>query len=75
MRRGGGPGSIGRAEQRVDRLTGNVAVDESLRETFRDVGRTLDVEGVPGQCQGQWTISVEKHPSATPPEFVAGSVE
>lgn len=59
----------------MDRLARTFAVDEGLRETFRDVGRAIDVEGIPCQCQGQGTIGVEKCPGATPSEFVAGAVE
>ena len=60
-------------EDGMDGITGNVAVNENLRETFSEVRWFIYVEGIP--CKGERTrpCSVEEDPRTASTEFIACS--
>src|SRR5690606_3844722 len=73
--RGGGPGAVEVAQEGVHRLTRDIAVDERLRQAFRQVGGAVE-GGEPGR-EGDRArpLGAEGHPYVPASDLVAGPLD
>ena len=75
LTRRGGPGAVGRGQQRVDRLARNIVVDKHFRQPLSQIGRSLEMVGVARQCQADRAIAVKQHPAAPSAQLVTRAVD
>jgi hypothetical protein len=73
--RDAGPRAVGGGQQGVDRLAGDVVVDQHLGQPFGEVRRTVDRERIAGRRQVHRPISVHQHPATEAAELVACAVD
>src|SRR5699024_5531009 len=69
------PGGVGSSEQRVDLLTGHIAVDEHLGQALGHIRGARHTPRVPGQSEGLWAARVQQDPAAPPTDLVAGALD